>query len=249
LEVNLDLNDTRPSGFQPEVILFDLDGTLRYNQPSSTQVFLEHAAQLGVVLDAGQRRQVIRWTHYYWAQSRELVQDVAAFPGSETEFWTNYAYRCLKIMGCEDGQALDLAPAMHAYMTNEHNPVNYVPPDVPATLAELKGCGYRLGVLSNRTKPIQEELAQLGLYEFFELTLVAAEVSAWKPDPLIFQRALERISASPATTLYVGDNYYADILGAAKAGLQPVLIDPDGLFPEAECPVIRTIGDLTGLIL
>jgi predicted HAD superfamily phosphohydrolase YqeG len=42
----------------------------------------------------------------------------------------------------------------------------------------------------------------------------------------------------------VGDNYFADVVGARNAGIQPILIDPVNLFPEADCVVIDTISDL-----
>jgi FMN phosphatase YigB (HAD superfamily) len=77
---------------------------------------------------------------------------------------------------------------------------------------------------------------------------VAAEVDAWKPDPRIFDRALELTASAPERMIYVGDNYYADILGAKNAGLQPVLLDDRGVFPDAECAVIGRLGDLVGLL-
>jgi putative hydrolase of the HAD superfamily len=49
---------------------------------------------------------------------------------------------------------------------------------------------------------------------------------------------------SAATTVYVGDNYYADVEGARAAGMMPILIDPDGIFPDPGCPVIRSLGEL-----
>ena len=73
---------------------------------------------------------------------------------------------------------------------------------------------------------------------------MAAEVNAWKPNPRIFDRALEFSGSSPERTIYVGDNYYADILGAQNAGLQPVLLDEKGLFPEAGCLVIERVEEL-----
>jgi FMN phosphatase YigB (HAD superfamily) len=45
----------------------------------------------------------------------------------------------------------------------------------------------------------------------------------------------------------VGDNYYADVIGAQRAGLPAVLVDAEDIFPEADCSVINEIGQLTGL--
>jgi len=229
-------------------VLFDLDGTLRFNCPSYTDAFFDQAVSLGVPDSAERSRRAARWTHYYWAQSDELFVDLQIYPGSEDEFWLNYAARSLRAFDCPDECAQEYAPRLHEYMTYQHQPVAWVPPDVPETLSALKAAGYQLGLVTNRSKPCDEELTQLGLLDYFELALTAAEANAWKPDPAIFAQALQRLGATAGTALYVGDNYYADGVGARQAGLQPVLLDPQGLFPEVECLVIRAIGELQALV-
>jgi len=113
----------------------------------------------------------------------------------------------------------------------------------------LRRRGLRLGIVSNRDKPFDDMLAGYRLNRAdFDLLLAAGEVQAWKPSPLIFWQALERLGASAAETVYVGDNFYADVLGASAAGLQPVLLDDAGIFPEAECPTIRSLKELPELL-
>ena len=232
-----------------KAVLFDLDGTLRLNRPASLHVFFDHAASLGVCDTPEKRRRAARWTHYYWAQSAELLADMRdLWDEQEVRFWTHYAWRSLRAFDCSELCARALAPEMQRYMQDEHDPENYVPEDVPVTLQALKDAGYRLGLLSNRTRPYQDELEQLGLAQYFEYVLAAGEVGCWKPEPGIFQHALERLELSPAQAVYVGDNYYADIVGAQRAGLRPVLIDPERVFPDADCPVIGRIGDLRDMI-
>lgn len=228
-------------------ILFDLDGTLRYNQPSSTDIFLDFAAELGLTDSAEQRREFVRWTHYYWAQSPELLTDVAAYV-EEGPFWLNYSRRCLQTLSCDPDRVESLAAAIHERMQREHQPQDWVPEDVPQTLTSLREAGFRLAVLSNRTQSCREYLETIGLHSFFDFALVAGEVSSWKPNPEIFHFALERLGTAAEETVYIGDNYYADILGAQKAGLVPILIDPAGIFPEAKCPVIRSMSELAPLL-
>jgi putative hydrolase of the HAD superfamily len=225
-------------------ILFDLDGTLRYNLPSSTQVFLDYAVTLGLEDSPEKRLDAMRWTHYYWANLSELQQDEKTYGRNEAVFWANYARLHLEAFGASAELAAELAPLMHEYMKNEHKPVEYVPADVPVMLHTLKEAGFRLGVLSNRVDPCQSVLELLGLTRYFDLALVAGEVACWKPDPEIFFHALKRLGTAPEQAVYVGDNYYADIVGAQRAGLRPVLIDPDGVFPDADCTIIRTMGEL-----
>ena len=232
-----------PNGIQ--AILFDLDGTLRFNRPASFDVFLDYAASLGVSDHPELRRQVTRWTHAYWAMSAELAQDSQAFGGLNDAFWVNYAVRVLSLLGESMECARLLAPEMHRYMKEEHRPQDYIPPDVPSTLSLLKEAGFRLGVITNRDEPCDDYLKQVNLLPYLELSLVAGEVNAWKPDPKIFWHALQRLGLKPAQAIYIGDNYYADILGARASGINPVLFDPDRLFPEADCPVIANLSDLS----
>ena len=231
-----------------KAILFDLDGTLRHNLPSSNQAFFDFAARLGAVDTPNQRWQTMRWVHYYWAQSPELVQDMETYAGLTETFWTYYSFRTLVKHGCSAVQAEELAPRVHQCMVDEYQPQDHVPPDVCETLLALTQAGYPLGVASNRSNAYGEQMTALGLAPFFRFALAAGEINSWKPEPGIFLHAVALLEAQPCETIYVGDNYYADILGAINAGLLPVLLDPDGLFPDAGCPVITRISELLNLL-
>jgi len=235
-----------PNGIQ--AIVFDLDGTLRYSRPSLTHAFFDRAAQLGAADSWEKRLRAVRWQHYYWAQSDELSEDVDAFRELDDLFWMNYARRNLVAFECPPGQAEELAPQIHQYMRDEFKPLDWVPPEVPMTLRALSEAGFRMAVLSNRRKPFGELLESLELGEFFEFSLAAGEVNLWKPAPEIFQHVLDRLDLAPKEAIYVGDNYFADVIGAQAAGLHPVLVDPDGVFPDAECPVIKNLGELEQIL-
>lgn len=228
-----------PNGIS--AVCFDLDGTLRYSRPTFAEAFFDIAARLGVFSDAETRRSASRWLFYYWAKSDELVSDRESFGGQDEAFWRNHARLFLEELGCTPQQAKGLAPEASQRMTDEFKPQDWVPPDVPLTLQALKSAGFSLAVLSNRSKPYIEQLEILSLAGYFEFALHAGEVGGWKPDVYIFQRAIERLGIQPSQSLYVGDNYYADVVGSSRAGMKPILLDPDGLFPEADCPVIAKI--------
>jgi len=228
-------------------VIFDLDGTLRFNRPSYVEAFYNHAVQLGAPDGAVKRMRALRWTHYYWAQSGELSLDRQTYPGDGADFWLNYAVRSLRAFDCPEPCLQDIATQVHAYMTRQHQPVAWIPPEVPETLQALKSAGYRLALVTNRSRPCDDELADLGLLDFFELSLTASQAGAWKPDPGIFSLALQRLGAEAEASIYIGDNYFADVVGARRAGLQPVLLDPQAVFPDADCPVIRSIEELQAL--
>jgi HAD superfamily hydrolase (TIGR01549 family) len=225
-------------------ILFDLDGTLRHNRPSSNQAFFDFAVELGAADAPHKRWQTTRWVHYYWAQSPELLQDMQIYGELNEAFWSFYAYRTLTQFGCPEAQAQDLAPQVHQRMAEAYQPEDHVPEETRQALATLHAAGFPLGVVSNRSRPYAEQMAAWGLEPFFQFALAAGELNSWKPDAGIFLHGVELLGSLPERTIYVGDNYYADILGATNAGLRPVLLDPEGLFPEAECPVISVLGEL-----
>lgn len=234
-------------------ILFDLDGTLRHNIPSSNHTFFDFAVQLGASDSPEQRRSTIRWVHYYWAQSPELMGDLEIFGSLSNEFWNFYAQRMLAAFGCSEEQAKMLAPLISKRMDEEYTPLDHVPPEVHQTLQALKEAGFKLAVVSNRGNPFDEQLETLGLSPYFEFALAAGTVNLWKPEAAIFLHAVKLLGVSPRETMYVGDSYFADVVGARNAGMFPVLIDPEGDFDDhndcsGDCQVIRSMPDLLALL-
>ena len=228
-------------------ILFDLDGTLLFYTPSSLDVFLQILAEKGFE-DAPQTwTRVRRWVHNYWGRSPELAEDVRDFgkSGELTDvFWVNYMRKKLIVTGVPEAAAEELLPEISSRMEELYQPEGTVPAEVPPTLGALKKEGFTLGLVTNRSESVQEELEEYGLAEFFDFAFAAGEVGSWKPDGKIFHHALSLAESSPEEAVYVGDNYYADILGAQGVGILPILIDPRGVFPDAECAVIDSVGEL-----
>jgi putative hydrolase of the HAD superfamily len=99
-------------------------------------------------------------------------------------------------------------------------------------------------LVSNREAGLAQEAAEVGLARFFDFMLAAGEVGLWKPDPNLLLHAVSRMSVLPEHAAYVGDNYFADVLCARRAGLVPILMDPDELYSEPDCLVIRSIEEL-----
>jgi HAD superfamily hydrolase (TIGR01549 family) len=229
-------------------VLFDLDGTLRHNRPSADHTFYNIAAELGLPDSTEKRLRTMRWVHHYWAQSIEMLDDVEAFRGEDEAFWENYYQRHLLAFECDPEQAADLAKEIRRRMKEIYKPVDCVEPSTFELLRDLQEAGFRLGVVSNRTKNYLELLETLGLRHYFEIVIAAGEVGIWKPEPGIFEHALRKLGVPAEGTMYVGDNYYCDILGAQNAGLRPVLLDHEGIFPDASCDVLHSLKDLRQIL-
>jgi HAD superfamily hydrolase (TIGR01549 family) len=225
-------------------ILFDLDGTLRFNRPSALDAFFQFCAELGLALDAEARCAVERWTHAFWSGKHNGVAHSAPDPA---QFWLSYTRGLLEAVGVQDQEAL-YTPLIVRAFDERYLPQPYVPEEAHQVLRALRGAGWTLGLVSNRQDDLAPLAAELGLSEYFHFTLSGGQANSWKPDARIFLLACELAHAAPCECLYVGDNYYADVVGAQAAGLTPVLLDPRDVFANTDCLRIVRLGDLLPMI-
>ncbi len=239
-------NTISPNGIK--AIFFDLDGTLRHSVPEGGSVFTDYVTSLGLHVNEEDRLRAMRWEHLYWASSADLREDLIAHSVDTERFWIEYSRRRLVALGVSPALAVELAPRTSAHMGEMYRPESIVPDDVRRTLPELQQAGYRMAVVSNRDKPFQEVLVSHGISEFFDFALAAGEVNSYKPEPAVFEHALKQAKLTAEETVYIGDNYFADVIGARNAGLRPVLYDPIGIFPEADCATIKSFDELTSVL-
>jgi HAD superfamily hydrolase (TIGR01549 family) len=223
-----------------ETVIFDLDGTLKISIPSGLETFLDYAGQLGIQVCDEDARLGARWNHWYWARSPALLEDLAL--DDETALWIRYAGRLLAAMGVQEVSERDARTITEQFAS--YAPQSHLNDGARETLSGLREGGYRLGLISNRSQPLGRAVDELALNGFFDFTLAAGEVNVWKPDPAIFLVVAERGHCRPERSLYVGDNYYADVVSSRAAGLTPVLLDPQRLFPDADCHVISRLTEL-----
>ena len=119
-----------------------------------------------------------------------------------------------------------------------------VMPGVPAALERLQRQGLTLAVVSNSDGTCAKSLEEAGLLRYLDFVIDSAEVGVEKPDPRIFEIALARCGADPHRTLYVGDLYHADVVGARGAGLHALLLDPYGDWPEMDCERAKDLAEV-----
>lgn len=123
-----------------------------------------------------------------------------------------------------------------------------VTPGAREALAELREAGLTLIVTSNANGRLHALFDRLDLSRFFDVIVDSYLERVEKPDPRLFHIAAERAGARPEQTLHVGDLYHVDVAGARAAGMHPLLVDAADLYPDADCPRVRTIADLPKLL-
>ncbi|MEW6764585.1 MAG: HAD family hydrolase [Pseudomonadota bacterium] len=149
----------------------------------------------------------------------------------------------LRHLGAESEYAEDFAEEAFAVFYAVRNDVELFP-EVEGVLEALAR-DYRLIALSNGNACIE----RTGLARYFRLAVNSATVGIGKPDPRMFEHALDRLGESPASMLHVGDHPEHDVLGARQAGVRAVWLNRGGSeWPAHLPPPALEIRDLTGML-
>jgi len=121
---------------------------------------------------------------------------------------------------------------------------------LPGTLAQLQKIGsrYRMGVISNADGRIEDVLRRCGIADCFQTITDSGLIGYEKPHPEIFRQAMESLKAKPQESLYVGDVYSVDYLGATGAGMRAVLMDVSGAYAGKGVPRVESLGELQTIL-
>jgi putative hydrolase of the HAD superfamily len=117
-----------------------------------------------------------------------------------------------------------------------------------ATVDAVLAMGLRAGVVSNSDGRAEQHLRDCEVIDGIECVIDSHIVGIEKPDPAIFHLALERMGLAAERTIYVGDIVSVDVVGARRAGLTPVLIDPYGDYAPPGVAAIPHISALPAWI-
>jgi HAD superfamily hydrolase (TIGR01509 family) len=103
---------------------------------------------------------------------------------------------------------------------------------------------YRLAVISNADGKIADVLARCGIADCFESITDSGIVGKEKPHPAIFDAAVRSMEVSPAESIYVGDVYSVDYLGATRFGMQSILFDVASAYRNRGLPRVESLEEL-----
>jgi HAD superfamily hydrolase (TIGR01549 family) len=107
---------------------------------------------------------------------------------------------------------------------------------------------YQIGVISNADGKIEDVLRRCGIADCFLTITDSGLVGFEKPHPEIFRRALRSLNAVPGESLYVGDVYSVDYLGATRAGMQAVLMDVPGAYTKKGVARVESLAELRTML-
>lgn len=125
--------------------------------------------------------------------------------------------------------------------------------DAVPCLDWLRAAGLKVAAVTNASGPHQRtKLADVGLARFFDTVVIAGEIGAAKPDPVIFHTACDQLGVQPEHALHIGDRLDLDAHGARDAGLHGVWLDREGSAQrrhEGGVGIISGLDDLAELLV
>ena len=104
---------------------------------------------------------------------------------------------------------------------------------------------YRMHIITNGFEEVQfKKLQNSNLLPFFDQIITSEKVGVKKPNPKIFQYALEISGAASEESIMIGDNFEADILGARNVGMQAIFCEFNGEVATEEVPSVSNLLQL-----
>lgn len=215
-------------------IYFDVGNTLLF--PNRDRI---HAplAERGFTPDAGVLRNLERRT------KNQFDATLAKDGSTDHSFWWMFYSQLLEEIGLSDDAMRDQLVSSIRQSANW----DVIPAGTREHLQEI-GRHYQISVISNADGKIEDVLRRCQIADCFRTITDSGLVGYEKPHPEIFRQALEKMKAAPEESLYVGDMYSVDYLGATGAGMQGLLMDVPGAYEDKGLPRIASLGELRSLL-
>ena len=217
-----------------KAVFFDYYNTLVDYDPPREVTEAEVLGEMGIKITPEELRRPIMLAddflskeHSQKSLAKRSKEEIAALYG-------RYQAMILKAAGLEAKAEL-IGAILKRWMTLELKIALYK--DVAPALDELKERGLTLGLISNVDRDISADYDKLGLGNWLQLKIISKDVGFTKPHPQIFQAAVVKAKVKPEESIYVGDQYDIDVVGANGVGMRGILIDRHDFF-----------GDITDVI-
>jgi len=122
--------------------------------------------------------------------------------------------------------------------------------DAMNVLQKLKG-KYKLGLISNFGIPecARKLLKKFGLFGFFEVVIISAEINQRKPSPEVFRKALKILDVEASRSVFVGDMLDLDVMGPKNVGMKSVLVKRRPIKEKAIVQPDKQINNLAELLI
>jgi len=223
-------------------VWFDLGYTLVYRERERAyKTYLEH---LGVLVSLEELKEA------YHLADKFFMREKPGHLGQEPD---TYMDEYLKIVNqhIHLKKTISYSDLKAFYRENPVEDGWKLYPWVITTLEALKKRGIRVGIISNWDRSGPKVLEAVGIKNYFDTIVFSYAEQIEKPDKRIFEIALERAGIHNKDCLYIGDNYYDDILGCRQVHMDGALLNVYGKLgmEELDMPTYTGIDKVVESLL
>ncbi|MEA5550091.1 HAD family hydrolase [Anabaena cylindrica UHCC 0172] len=210
---------------KPKVIFLDAVGTLFGVKGSVGIIYSQIAQDFGVVVPHETLNKQFFKSFKAAPPPIFLDADIKDIPQREFDWWRTIALNTFEGAGVlqEFNDFSAFFSELYIYFGTAEP--WFVYPDVPLALVNWRRLGVELGVLSNFDSRLYSVLENLGLKDYFQSITISTQVRTAKPDPQIFDIALQNHNCSPEEAWHIGDSIIDDYHGARSAGMRGIWIN------------------------
>ena len=225
-------------------VFFDAGETILHPAPSFPELFANVLAGFGHEVDEATIRDGLYAIPQRFVEAAERRELWTTSAERSHAFWTSVYHHFLVRVGLptEDG----LQDALFVAFTDVGNYELFE--DVRPVFDVLAGAGLKLGLISNFESWLDDLLVHLDIREAFDVRVISGVEGVEKPDPAIFELALERACMSADEALYVGDVPAFDVEPPLALGMGAVLIDRRERHPAFVGPRVTDLRQLPVLL-
>jgi putative hydrolase of the HAD superfamily len=237
--------DSLRASSAPAAVFFDAVHTLFDLHPSFAGAFSQ------ICGDFGYRIELERFEAVMKPMLREVEQQARAADShpcsheSLVAHWMEFNRRVFRGVGI-DGDIEALAHEVERRF--DSGQYAYVYPASFEVLERVRALGVVTGILSNGTLGMENCLRVLGLAERVDVVLVSAALGYEKPDAQVFRLAEEAVGFAASHCFLVGDNFWADVAGARRAGWRTAWYNPEGRALPEPAEMINRLEDFPALV-
>ncbi|XP_029907543.1 haloacid dehalogenase-like hydrolase domain-containing protein 3 isoform X2 [Myripristis murdjan] len=120
-------------------------------------------------------------------------------------------------------------------------------PDSEKALESCSSLGLKLGVVSNFDSRLEGILRACGLLSHFSFVVTSEGAGVAKPNPAIFEQALQKCGVPATNVAHIGDHYVKDYLTSRSVGIHGYLLDRDNKHHQSDVPREHQLSSLEEL--
>jgi putative hydrolase of the HAD superfamily len=209
-----------------ELITFDLDNTLWDVTPVIQRAERAMLDFLGNAF-ADQRDKLTR--EHLWQARQHILLEQPRLAAMPTQLRMAVLRRSFSLAGMPSQQIEAAAQACFDVFMEQRNQIDLYPQTLPL-LSQLSA-QFALIALSNGNA----DLRRIGLHQYFVAHFSAESTGKPKPDPAMFQAALNTAQVAAGQSIHIGDHPLEDVAAANRLGMRTVWFNPGGQQRPPDC--------------